>query len=211
MKQNKTELIVVLDRSGSMETIRTDMEGALKTLVEKQAGEKGECLFSLYQFDNEYEMVLEQVAIVNVSKNSLVLEPRGGTALVDAIGKTINAVGNRLKNTDESERPETVIMTIITDGEENSSREFTADKVKEMVKHQTDKYKWKFIFLGSNIDAVKTGQQYGFARANTMSYCSSTKGVANVNIALAGAVSCMRSTGEDYKFSELERSAAMEK
>ena len=211
MKTNKTELIVVLDRSGSMETIRTDMEGALKTLVEKQATEPGECLFSLYQFDNEYEMVLEQVAIGNVSKNSLVLEPRGGTALVDAIGKTINAIGNRLKNTDESERPETVIMTIITDGEENSSREFTAEKVKEMVKHQTDKYKWKFIFLGSNIDAVKTGSRYGFAATNSMSYYSSTKGVSNANIALAGAISCMRSTGEDYEFTDKERLASMEK
>ena len=103
MKQNKTELIVVLDRSGSMETIRTDMEGALKALVEKQAGEKGECLFSLYQFDNQYEPVLEQVHIGNVSKSSLVLEPRGGTALVDAIGRTINSVGDRLKNTNDEE------------------------------------------------------------------------------------------------------------
>lgn len=211
MKTNKTELIVVLDRSGSMQSIRTDMEGALQALVEKQAGEKGECLFSLYQFDNEYEMVLEQVAIGNVSQKSLALEPRGGTALVDAIGKTINAIGNRLKHTDEAERPETVIMTIITDGEENASREFTSEKVKEMVKHQTDTYKWKFLFLGSNIDAVKTGSRYGFAATNSMSYCSSTKGVSNANLALAGAISCMRSTGEDYEFSDKERLAAMEK
>ena len=211
MKQNKTELIVVLDRSGSMETIRTDMEGALKALVEKQAGEKGECLFSLYQFDNQYEPVLEQVHIGNVSKSSLVLEPRGGTALVDAIGRTINSVGDRLKNTNESDRPETVIMTIITDGEENASHEYTSEKVKEMVKHQTDKYQWKFLFLGSNIDAVKTGSRYGFNVNNSMSYNSSAKGVANTSATLNNAVSYMRSCNLDYQFTDEERDKAMEK
>ena len=200
MKQNKTELIVVLDRSGSMETIRTDMEGALKALVEKQAGEKGECLFSLYQFDNQYEPVLEQVHIGNVSKSSLVLEPRGGTALVDAIGRTINSVGDRLKNTNESDRPETVIMTIITDGEENASHEYTSEK-----------YQWKFLFLGSNIDAVKTGSRYGFNVNNSMSYNSSAKGVANTSATLNNAVSYMRSCNLDYQFTDEERDKAMEK
>ena len=102
-------------------------------------------------------------------------------------------------------------MTIITDGVENASHEYTSEKVKEMVKHQTDKYQWKFLFLGSNIDAVKTGSRYGFNVNNSMSYNSSAKGVANTSATLNNAVSYMRSCNLDYQFTDEERDKAMEK
>ncbi len=213
MNQQKSEIILVLDRSGSMESIKTDMEGGLKSFIEKQKLDQGECLVSLYQFDTIYEKVFEAVNVKEVK--DIVLTPRGGTALNDAIGLTINAVGNRLKNTLENDRPGLVVFVVITDGEENSSHEFSGDKVKEMVKHQTEKYQWQFVFLGANQDAVLAGGALGISTSNSMSYGANMRGVSNMYNSLSANISLSKSAVftsgvvKDVSFDEADRVAAM--
>ncbi len=209
MKIGKSEVIVVLDRSGSMAGIASDMEGGFKTFLEKQKKDAGECLVTIYQFDDKFETVMEGVDIKNVS--GLTLHARGGTALNDAVGRTINLVGKRLAKTSEAERPESVIIMVITDGGENSSREYTAQQVAEMTKHQQEKYNWKFLYIGANQDAQAVGSTIGVAAVNSLSYSTSAKGIGNTwNIAASG-VSCMRAAAEStYFFSEQDRSSAME-
>lgn len=183
MNKNLTEVILILDRSGSMQTIKSDVEGGLKTFFEDQKKKSGDCRVSLYQFDTEYEPVFENIDIQRVG--SISLTPRGGTALFDAIGRTVNAVGDRLNKTPENEKPAGVMIVVITDGEENSSREFTQEQVKKMIKHQTDKYSWDFVFIGSNQDAVTNGQKYGFALGKSITFSSNSAGVG----AVAGSLS----------------------
>ena len=217
MNKNKTEVILVLDRSGSMASIQTDVEGGLKAFIEKQRKEPGECFVSLYQFDTEYEPVFENVDIKNV--RPIKVFPRGWTALHDAIGRTINAVGDRLSKTPEKDRPGLVIMTILSDGQENSSKEFTANKVKEMVKHQRKKYSWQFVFLGANQDAMLAGSSYGFSKGTTMTYAANSLGINNTFSTLSSGVSCMRENVSQYGclsrldeielFSDEDRKAAM--
>ncbi len=208
MKKSKAEVIVILDRSGSMSTIKSDVEGGFKTFIDKQKKEPGECFVSLYQFDTEYEAVFENQDIQDLGK--MKLEPRGGTALLDAIGRTINKVGERLRDTKEKDRPESVIILIMTDGQENSSREFTKSKIKQMVEHQRAKYNWHFVFVGSNQDAILTGADYGFIGASSLSFANSTMGVSATYSALSKGVSSMRSCNQSYAFSEAERAAAMD-
>lgn len=173
MKSGKTELIIILDRSGSMSGIRSDMEGGLKGFIEKQKALPGECLVSLYQFDDIYETVFETRPVKDVGEIKLV--PRNSTALYDAMAKTINAVGERLEKTPESERPTLVMIMTITDGQENASKEFAAAQVKTLVEHQIKTYSWDFTFLGANQDAVLTAQSLGIAGGKAMTY-NATKG-----------------------------------
>lgn len=207
MKQGKSEVIIVLDRSGSMSTIKSDMEGGFKTFLDKQKAEPGECFVSLYQFDNEYEAVFENKNINEV--NEISLTPRGMTALLDAIGKTTNSVGERLAKTPEEDRPETVIVAVITDGLENSSREFSREKVKELVEHQSSNYNWRYVFMGANQDAIFNGKGFGFSAGTSLSYGTSNQAISGAFQALASGVSCMRSYTGVYSFSKNERSAAM--
>ena len=213
MKKNKTEVILILDRSGSMSSIKNDIEGGLKTFVEKQKNELGECSVSLFQFDAEYESVFENQDIKSVP--NITVNPRGMTALFDAIGKTINSVGERLSKTLEDDRPELVIVNVITDGFENSSKEFTKDQIKKLIKHQTDKYNWKFIFLGANQDAVLSGTDYGFVAGSSLTYGTSSNAIKGTFDVLCSGISCMRSmvektaaSGAFYSFSDEDRKIA---
>lgn len=206
MKKGKSEVIIVLDRSGSMLSIKSDMEGGFKTFLDKQKKEYGECFVSLYQFDDKYEAVFENKNIQEL--NEITIEPRGMTALLDAVGKTTNSVGERLSKTPEEERPETVIMAVITDGAENSSKEFTREQVKKLVEHQTTKYNWKYVFMGANQDAVMNGAGYGFQGGTSLSYGTSSQAISGAFHALASGVSCMR-TAASYSFSDGDRKAAM--
>ena len=186
------------------------MELGLKTFLDKQKGEPGECRITHYEFDTIVDRTLEDVDIQKV--NSIAINPRGGTSLFDAMGKAINEVGIRLANTKEEDRPEAVIALVITDGEENSSKEFTGEQIKGMIKEQEEKYSWKFIYLGANQDAFTTGQQYGFAGSTSVSYKASSAGVANSMAILASGVACLRSDTRNmatYSFSDSERKSAM--
>lgn len=217
MKPDKTELIIVLDRSGSMSSIKKDMEGGLKSLIEKQAAEPGECLVSVYQFDDRYEPVFE---VVNAKKApQITLTPRGSTALRDALGKTINAVGERLAKTLESDRPGLVILAVITDGFENASKEFTQPQVADLVKHQREKYGWQFVFLGAEQDAVLSGGNYGVAAGASMTYTKGARAVGATYGLLSSKIVMMRSDVNQFGkldkisdtnlFDEADRAAAV--
>jgi hypothetical protein len=174
MKQGLTHIIFVVDRSGSMTGIANDMIGGYNTFIKNQKETPGECYVSFYQFDDIYEAVFERTKLEEVKdldRNTYV--PRNSTALFDAIGRTVNNYGKYLSDLPEDQRPDRVLVVVITDGENNASREFTVEQVRDMVKHQTEVYSWSFVFLGSNIDAWDAGQSLGVASASTLQFANS--------------------------------------
>ena len=147
MKEGLTEIVSIVDRSGSMQSILDDAIGGFNTFLAAQQRQPGEAKLSLILFDHEYQIVHQAVDIQQVEPlNQDTYVPRGSTALLDAVGKTIDAVGERLAATPESERPSQVIVSILTDGYENASQTYSKPKVAEMIKHQTEKYSWAFEF-----------------------------------------------------------------
>lgn len=168
--KDATLVALVLDRSGSIGGCLNIMQSALDEFIEKQKAEPGECELALFQFDDQYEKVFHK-PIKEVTKHVIV--PRNMTALHDAIGKTITDIGETLSMRPESERPNKVVVCIITDGLENASREFSQVQVAEMVKHQIDNYQWNFVFLGANQNAVLTAKQYNIAPGSALSYAPS--------------------------------------
>lgn len=190
--KNYTHVTVVVDRSGSMSSVKTDAEGGLNNLIAEQKKVPGRMTLTLVEFDDVYNVVYDNVDVQNVGYYSLI--PRGMTALLDAVGKAINVTGDRLKALPEDERPGKVLVVIVTDGGENASREFTADKIKELVKHQEDVYNWDFTFIGSNIDAFATGTQFGFRSniqyagtgvSNRSMYSGLTQSLTNTRLSVA--------------------------
>jgi uncharacterized protein YegL len=167
--KNYTDLNIILDRSGSMSTIASDMVGGIKTFLEKEKATGDDTKVSFFQFDDKYDIVFVDK---NIKEDiDIPLIPRGGTALLDAIGKTIASVGEKLTNMTEENRPNRVLFFIITDGFENASKEFTAPTVAEKVKHQRDTYAWDFVFLGAGEEAVlaqHTG--VGVMRSSSMGF-----------------------------------------
>lgn len=189
MKKGKVEIVAILDKSGSMRGLEEDTIGGFNSFIKAQKNVDGECNVSLYLFDHEYDEIYSGLSLDEVPElTNEVYFPRGATALLDAVGKTINSVGNRLSNTPEEERPEQVIFIITTDGIENSSLEFDKSKILDMVNHQTEKYNWEFIFMGANIDAFGEGGSMGFAANNTVSYSADSRGTKALYAAAASAV-----------------------
>jgi len=174
--KNATDITVILDRSGSMANIVADMEGGFDSFITEQKKQNvDDVTVSLFQFDDNYQPVYEGVALRNVPKMRLI--PGGSTALYDAIGRTIVATGARFRNLPESERPNKVVVLIITDGGENASREYRdPSRIRDMIKHQTDVYNWTFVFLGANQDAVFTAQTIGISANNSLTYASNSRG-----------------------------------
>ena len=197
MKKDLTEIIFILDRSGSMGSLTEDTIGGYNSYIESQKKEKGEALVTTVLFDDEYE-------ILNNGVNIKELKPltnkeyfaRGMTALLDAIGKTITDVGVRLNNTPEEERPEKVIMVITTDGKENASKEYSRTRIKEMIEEQTNKYSWQFIFLGANIDAVAEAESIGINSKFASNYGWSPQGVESVYATMDCMTTAYRNTGK---------------
>lgn len=193
-KPNSTEIIFVVDRSGSMAAIADDMRGGFDTFIAKQKETPGECKVTLTQFDDHYDVVYSARPINEVT--SLLLEPRGSTALLDAIGRTINDTGARLKKLRESERPSQVLFVIITDGHENASREYNRQRIFDMITHQRDKYNWEFIFLGANQDAIAVGQSLGVSVTNSVTYDANAGGSKALFRGLSANVASYRSRGQ---------------
>jgi len=197
MNQNLSELIFILDRSGSMAGLEADTIGGYNSMIEKQKQEPGEAKVTTVLFDDEYELLHDAVDIKKIAPmTNKQYFARGMTALMDAVGKTINSVGNRLANTPEEERPAQVIVVITTDGYENASLEFNKSKVKEMIEHQTNKYSWKFMFLGANIDAANEAASIGIAGDWTAQYAASGYGTQSVYACVDSVLTSLRSTGE---------------
>jgi hypothetical protein len=153
MNKDLTEIWMILDRSGSMDAIHSGTVEAVNAFVSDQKTEEGQVRFTLRQFDNEVDTVYDRLALEKVPTMKLVdFQPRGLTALNDAVGQAILDLGRILEKTPEDERPGSVIFTILTDGHENASKEFSGKQVADMIQHQKSKYDWEFVFLGANID-----------------------------------------------------------
>ena len=171
MKENLTDITVVLDRSGSMGSVRDDTIGGFNTFLEGQKSGEGEATISLVQFDHEYTPVYEGWPIAKAEKlDHKTYEPRGMTALLDALGRTIVRTGTRLEAMKEEDRPAKVVFVVITDGYENASREFDREKIADMIQRQTDIYNWQFVYLGANQDAITVGKTMGFSAQTSATY-----------------------------------------
>lgn len=193
---NLTEIVFILDRSGSMMPLTNDTIGGFNAFIEKQKNEPGEARLTTVLFDDQYEILHNGINIKNVepmAKNQY--WARGWTAMYDAIGKTINEVGSRLSDTPEDDRPGKVIFVITTDGMENASREFTQEMVKGMIQHQTEKYSWDFIFLGANIDSKQQAKNIGISEEYAANYTATAQGTRSMYFAADAAVSSHRHTG----------------
>ena len=177
MKKGLTEIIYVLDRSGSMGHLTGDTIGAYNAYLDEQKGFDGETRITTVLFDDRYELLFNGVSVDEAYIDHEKYFVRGMTALYDALGKTILDVGARLAKTPESERPEKVIFIITTDGYENSSKEFTASGVKEMIEHQKEKYSWEFLFFGANIDSAATASSIGVDESSAFDFDASPKGM----------------------------------
>ena len=175
MNNNLTDIIIVLDRSGSMANVQKDMEGGLNQFVDDQKKLSGEVRLTFVRFDEVYEEVLIRTNIKDVWK--LDLRPRGCTALLDAIGKTINETGNRFSQLAEKDRPSKIVFMVVTDGYENASKEFTKTQIKDMIELQASTYNWEFVFLGADQDAIQEGSSLGVYACNSMTYNKTSAGI----------------------------------
>lgn len=196
MEKGLTELVFILDRSGSMSGLESDTIGGFNSMLEKQRKEAGECNITTVLFDNAYELLHDRIDIRAVSPmTDKEYYVRGSTALLDAIGLTINKLVSVQKNTAEDYRAEKVLFVIITDGYENASREFTSEKVKAMIEREKNQYGWEFIFLGANIDAVETARHFGISADRAVDYVPDGEGTALNFQAMSETVACFRATG----------------
>ena len=177
MKRDYTDVTVVLDRSGSMESIREDMEGGFASFVAKQKALPGRCLVTMVQFDNEAtEVRYAGLPIADVGP--LGLEPRGMTPLLDATAFSIRTTGERLAALAESERPGQVLVLIVTDGQENASTETTIEALRQRIEHQRAAYQWEFVYLGANVDAFAEGGQMGIPATHNVNFDADAAGVS---------------------------------
>jgi hypothetical protein len=202
-----TLIAAVLDRSGSIEMIREDVQGGLDAYIKDQKEFPGRCEFMLAQFDTQYEVVVPYTDIALVG--SVTVEPRGATALLDAIGRTITDVGQRLNEMPEDQRPGHVIVPIITDGLENASSRFTRDQIFQMITTQRDQFGWEFIFLAANQDAIASGASLGMVKGSSLSYAPTSQGVGQA-FASASAHTHSTRSGHSHSFSDSERKDAMD-
>jgi hypothetical protein len=163
-----THLYFLLDRSGSMQTIKDDTEGGFDAFIEEQRRQPGECRVTLAQFDTEYEQVYADQPIADVP--ALRLQPRGTTALLDSIGRLVTTAGERLARLPEAERPGSVVVGIMTDGLENASREYTHAAVKALIERQTRDHGWQFLYMGADQDAIEVGASIGVDAAHAVTY-----------------------------------------
>ncbi len=177
MKTNHTDITIVLDRSGSMATVKDDTIGGFNTFLDDQRKVPGSAVLTLHQFDDEFETLVKGQDIQAVPHlSSLTFVPRGNTALLDAIGRAIQDTGSRLEKAAENDRPEKIIFVVITDGHENASHEYNHAKVFEMIDHQRAKYSWEFVFLGANQNAIKVASSLGMSGANAITYAANAAG-----------------------------------
>jgi len=187
-RSDLTHLYFLLDRSGSMQSIKTDTEGGFAAFIEEQRRAVGECRVTLAQFDDQYEIVFADTPVADVGR--LNLQPRGSTALLDAMGRLITEAGAALAALPEDQRPGSVVVAIMTDGLENASREWTHPAVKALVEQQTTAYQWQFLYMGADQDAIDVGTGLGVGAAHTVSY---TRGnVDKVMAASSAKVSDLR-------------------
>lgn len=171
IKNGITELVFILDRSGSMSGLESDTIGGFNAMIEKQKKQDGECYVSTVLFDNVSEVLHDRVKLSDIKPMSdKEYTVRGCTALIDAIGGAIHHISNVHKYARNEDVPEHTVFVITTDGMENASHKYSSDKVKRMIERQKEQYGWEFLFIGANIDAVETAAQYGISKDRAVNY-----------------------------------------
>jgi hypothetical protein len=190
MTTHRTLIAALLDRSGSMETIRTDTESGFNAFIAEQARQPGEARVTLAQFDNSYELVYSAVPIAEVPRLRLV--PRGSTALLDGIGRLVSATAAQIAQAPAHKRPDQVIILVLTDGYENASTEWTLPEVRKLVNRYREHNDWQFIFLGASLDAIAVAQGMGFAPSASLAYDADADGVQASFAAAADYASRLR-------------------
>ncbi len=203
MKKDLTELVFILDRSGSMAGLESDTIGGYNAMLKKQKAGAGEATVTTVLFDDQYELLHDRIDIRGITpiteKDYYV---RGSTALLDALGRTISKIGNAQRHTSDELRAEKVLFVITTDGMENASREYDYARIRHMVERQQQKYGWEFIFLGANIDAFDTAGRMGIRPDRTANYHADSVGTATNFMAVSEAVTQIRgqkTISEDWK------------
>jgi len=195
MKINLTELVFIIDRSGSMSGLERDTIGGFNALLKKQKEEPGEAIVTTVLFDDKYELLHDRINVKGIrpmtEKEYFVC---GCTALLDAIGKTINKTLSVQRNTNEQERADKVMFVITTDGMENASTEYNYEKVKKMVERQKEKYGWEFIFIGANIDAISIAAKFGISSDRAANYNADGEGTRLNYEAVSNVVSELRAS-----------------
>ncbi|MDD6040702.1 MAG: VWA domain-containing protein [Clostridia bacterium] len=193
MKKNLTELVFILDRSGSMSGLEKDTIGGFNAMIEKQKRAEGEAYVSTVLFSNDSTVIHDRVDVQKIMPMTEHDYYVGGcTALLDAIGKAIHHIGNVHRYAREEDRPEKTVFVITTDGMENASHRYTSDEIKQKIERQKQKYGWEFLFLGANIDAVETARHYGISEDRAVTYRSDSEGT-RLNYEVVGeAVANMR-------------------
>lgn len=208
MKKNLTEIVFILDRSGSMAGLENDTVGGFNAMIEKQKKEDGEALISTVLFDNFSEVIHDRVDVKKIEPmTDREYFVRGCTALIDAIGGAIHHIGNVHKYARPEDVPEHTMFVITTDGMENASHMYSSDKVKRMIERQKEKYGWEFLFLGANIDAVETAKHFGIGADRAVRYHSDKVGTALNFSVMSDAISAVRASaplGADWK-DEIEK------
>lgn len=198
MKNNITELVFILDRSGSMSGFEADTIGGFNSTIEKQREQEGKVYVSTVLFDNVSEVIHDRVDIRKISpmtRNDYYV--RGSTALLDAIGGAIHHIGNIHKYARPEDVPEHTIFVITTDGMENASHRYSSREIKEKIQRQTEKYGWEFIFLVANIDAVETAESLGIRKDRAANYCQTEQGIARSYNAMSKAIGSVRARCAD--------------
>lgn len=177
MRKGLTEVVFILDRSGSMGGLEADTIGGFNSMISKQKKEDGEAVISTVLFDDQTEVIYDRVDVNRIEPmTDKQYYVRGCTALLDAIGGAIHHIGNVHKYAREEDRPEKTLFIITTDGMENASRKYSYEKVKKMVEKQKEKYNWEFLFLGANIDAIDVAGRFGIAKERAINYNSDSVG-----------------------------------
>jgi len=193
MKKNLTELVFILDRSGSMRGLEADTIGGFNSMIDKQKQTDGEALISTVLFDNYCEVIHDRVDVQKIAPmTEKEYNVRGCTALLDAIGGAIHHIGNVHKYARREDVPEHTIFVITTDGMENASHHYSSDRVKQMIERQKQKYGWEFLFLGANIDAVETAAHFGIGKERAVSFHSDSIGTRLNYEVISEAVRCVR-------------------
>lgn len=203
MKKNLTEIVFILERSGSMSGLEADTIGGFNSMIEKQKKAEGEALISTVLFDNTSEVIHDRVDIQSIKPmTDADYTARGCTALLDAIGGAIHHIGNVHKYARAEDVPEHTMFVITTDGMENASRHYDSEKVKKMIERQKEKHGWEFLFLGANIDAVETARHFGISEDRAVNYHSDSEGTQlNYEVLSEAicAVRCSAPLGADWK------------
>ena len=195
MKNNITELVFILDRSGSMSGLEADTIGGFNSLIEKQKQQEGECFVSTILFDNDSEVIHDRVRLADVKPmTDRDYSVRGCTALLDAIGGAIRHIAHIHKYARPEDVPEHTVFVITTDGMENASRRYDADRVRRMIEHEKEKYGWEFLFLAANIDAVTTARRFGISESRSVNYHADRRGTGIIYDTVAEAVCNVRAS-----------------